>query len=1113
MGLLGPLRQIRGAIARLFTKDALASTEAPSPSTMVTRQQLIDHLQFLNRSAFELIDLHDEDAIYACLGAQTHALLAGEVVVIVSRYTDDGQTMIVQHVHGLGEVQMRLAQQLMGHQVIGRRYPIDTVVTPLFQRGGLARIEGGLVGIAGHLLPIPLLRKVIRLLDIGEVYIIGLQKDGVLYAGMQLYMRGARIIEYPELLEALVQQAATALERVRAVKAQHQIERRYRALFDGSLNAVFLHDLEGNFIDANDAALKLMGYSRDDLPRLNFAALLAPDDLPMALATLHEVLETGTQRQPAQVTLRRSDGALVSVETISSIIRDGDDAPIVQGIAYDITERMQMLDTLRRSEANLRAMLASTWQNFTLIDREYRVIEANEATRKSAEAIFGKRMEPGDSIYDYVLPQDHESFTRNYQKALNGESLVIEKSFPSRVGDMLSAEIIYYPVIDSAGDIIGVCMSHRDITERKQMEAALRHSEERYKEVVDAQSDLICRYLPDTTLVFVNEAYCRYFGKTREELIGTSFMDLIPEEGGQRDRTIERYISLLENPRQDTHEHMALTPGGALRWQEWVDTVLTDAGGNPIEVQAVGRDITERKRMEDQLREREESFRALVENTPDLVARIARDSTHIYVNRAFAAVMGLPVEAIIGKTNADLGVPEEAQHYLDAIREQIYTTGEPAYMELTYTVNGEERQYHLRLVPEFDAEGAVSTILSVSRDITERKHMEDQLRDINRRYDELVNNIPVMVYRVRLTPDFQYSFDYVSPSCKVFTGYEAEDVMRDSTLPRSNLSPEVDAEHWRLLLESRDTLTPFLFEGPCTVRGEPRWIRLQSRPRRLDNGDVVWDGIHQDITEHKLAEQRAFELALEKERLQLLMAFIQDAAHEFRTPLSNIAINIYLMQRLDDVQRRIEKAQQTEAQIQRIVRLVDMLLMMARLDSNSLPPHMPLSVEPIIEAICYDARSTYGDQPQLYCIAPHQPLPPVQGDAEYLTEALRQIIDNAYRFTPPDGAITIRSGVTGDEVWVEISDTGPGIPDELLPHIFKTFWRKDTAHTTPGFGLGLSIAQKIVANHQGMITVSSTSDSGSHFQVSLPALQGPLPRIWSKQTVQGDAPGTESDEA
>jgi PAS domain S-box-containing protein len=168
------------------------------------------------------------------------------------------------------------------------------------------------------------------------------------------------------------------------------------------------------------------------------------------------------------------------------------------------------------------------------------------------------------------------------------------------------------PRTSASGSYLGHIGSCLDITERKAMEAALRASEERYRNVVEAQTDLICRYLPDTTLTFVNNAYCRFFGKTRRALLGTKFLELIPESAVDAARG--HVTSLIEAPRVVVNEHEVLLPDGNVGWQQWVDHAIFDRDEKIIEFQGIGRDITERKRAEEAMRESERRYRTIFQS-------------------------------------------------------------------------------------------------------------------------------------------------------------------------------------------------------------------------------------------------------------------------------------------------------------------------------------------------------------------------------------------------------------------------------------------------------------------------------------------------------------------
>lgn len=152
--------------------------------------------------------------------------------------------------------------------------------------------------------------------------------------------------------------------------------------------------------------------------------------------------------------------------------------------------------------------------------------------------------------------------------------------------------------------LISTLLIHR--AKRLRVEEALRVSEERYRAVVDSQSEMVCRYRPDATLTFVNEAYCRFFGKSREELLGRSFLSLVPES---RHRDVMAVVrSLVETRQPILHEHEVLRPDGTAGWMEWQDVTILDEKGQVQELQGIGRDITVQRRAADALADAERNL-------------------------------------------------------------------------------------------------------------------------------------------------------------------------------------------------------------------------------------------------------------------------------------------------------------------------------------------------------------------------------------------------------------------------------------------------------------------------------------------------------------------------
>jgi len=224
-------------------------------------------------------------------------------------------------------------------------------------------------------------------------------------------------------------------------------------------------------------------------------------------------------------------------------------------------------------------------------------------------------------------------------------------------------EAIVETVLIAGVGIFAVLRLIRDITERKRAEEALWESEARYRAVVEHQTELICRFLPDATLTFVNDAYCRYFGKKREELIGHSFMPCIPEE--DRGGVKVQFTSLsAENP-VATYEHRVLTPNGEVCWQQWADRAIFDEQGRLVEFQSVGRDITERKRAEEALQQHTERLRALATQLAEVAEaerqRLARE-LHDQVGQNLTA---LGINLNIVRTQLPGETPDPVRSRLD----------------------------------------------------------------------------------------------------------------------------------------------------------------------------------------------------------------------------------------------------------------------------------------------------------------------------------------------------------------------------------------------------------------------------------------------------------------
>jgi two-component system, OmpR family, sensor kinase len=213
--------------------------------------------------------------------------------------------------------------------------------------------------------------------------------------------------------------------------------------------------------------------------------------------------------------------------------------------------------------------------------------------------------------------------------------------------------------------------------------------------------------------------------------------------------------------------------------------------------------------------------------------------------------------------------------------------------------------------------------------------------------------------------------------------------------------------------------------------------------------------------------------------------FVADASHELRTPLTTIRGNIGLLERDPPISNddRIAVLADTVEECDRLIRLVNNLLVLARADSGLALRNEPVAIKPLIDDVCRQA-SLLADDRTIACNNRVEAF--ITGDRDALRQVLLILIDNAIKFTPPRGTVTITTAAVEHAITIAVRDTGSGIAAEVLPHIFERFYRVETSRTSKGTGLGLSIAKNLIEAQGGQISVESEEGKGSVFILKLP---------------------------
>ncbi|MEI8288857.1 MAG: PAS domain S-box protein [Verrucomicrobiota bacterium] len=284
-------------------------------------------------------------------------------------------------------------------------------------------------------------------------------------------------------------QSVADARRLRHELEIRQNEERYQALFERSLDCVYLHDFQGNFLDANQATLDLLGSRRRDIPRLNFASLISADQLPLAFKLTKEVLKTGRQLKPSEFRLRDRQGRPVYVETFSSLIyRDGKPYAI-QGIARDLTARKQAEEALRLSEKKFHQLFDAMTDAFASVNMAGQIQEFNPAYR---QLLGYSDPELKRLSYQDLTPEKWRAFEAGIirrQVLLRGYSEVYEKEYRRKDGVIIPVELRTLLIRDEQGKPSMMWAIVRDITARKQAEASLKQSNSLLSATLESTED------------------------------------------------------------------------------------------------------------------------------------------------------------------------------------------------------------------------------------------------------------------------------------------------------------------------------------------------------------------------------------------------------------------------------------------------------------------------------------------------------------------------------------------------------------------------------------------------------------------------------------------------
>lgn len=692
------------------------------------------------------------------------------------------------------------------------------------------------------------------------------------------------------------------------------------------------------------------------------------------------------------------------------------------------------------------------------------------------------------------------------------------------------------------GDVqpYAVVCSFADITERKQTQAALQRSEARYRAIVEDQTELVCRFLPDGTLTFVNDAYCAMLGIPREELLGYNYrmfllaLNQVDETNLTTMVTPENPVSLLET--------QMILPTGELRWHQWNNRAIYNAQGVLVEFQAVGRDITERKRIEETLRQTTERLNGILRSLDDVVWSAAVDGSQVfYVSPACEKVFGYTEQQLCDRPSLWLEIihPDDRPR-VEALLSDLPATGMLlAEYRLIHPDEG-VRWVYCRSWLVRDDQGNPLRVDSITSDITERKQAEADLLRQNQRaqmfaeitlkirqsldladilqttvmeVQQLLQADRVLLYRIHpdgsgtvvtealnsgwqsllgaaLLPEvsLEESRQWVTQGqLRAIANVQTDNIPNQTAIFLQRL--EVQAELVVPILQ-RDRLWGFLIVHQCD---RPRqWLPFE-RELLQQLGNQVGIALAQSQLVESLRESEENilkALAKERELSELKSRFVSMVSHEFRTPLTTIQSSAELLEYYEwTAAERQERFQQIRTAVQHMTQLLEDVLLIGKVDSGRVQcKPKPIDVQAFCQELLADLQLTTSDRHRVFFHTTGIPKT-VALDPKLLRQILSNLLSNAVKYSPEGGDVALLVDYQTDRLQFSVRDQGIGIPLEDQEHLFEAFYRATNVDTIQGTGLGLAIVKKCVDLHGGEIKCESSVGSGTVFIVTLPTGQ------------------------
>ncbi|MHA1377118.1 MAG: PAS domain S-box protein [Candidatus Helarchaeota archaeon] len=873
-------------------------------------------------------------------------------------------------------------------------------------------------------------------------------------------------------------------------------EKKYRQTLDLLPDIVYELDKNLNLTYLNKTGIEKFGYNYEDYKKgLNLNEMVSPKDLDRALNNMRKFVEGG-EISSTDYILRRKDGTEFWGRVRSQVIKKNDEVIGVEGIITDITRQKQLQAVLKESEEKFRTITEQSLMGIAII-QDNRVKYVN---KKFAD-VLGYTVEeimklPQGTHRTLIHPDDLDFVVAQVRKKQQGNTDVVSHytyRLLKKNGETVWVENLS-KTINFGGKLADLVMII-DITDRQRSNQELKESEEKFREISEQSLMGIC-ILQDNKIKYANQKFADIIGYSIEEMMNWEPSEYIKTvHPDDRKRTIEQAIRKQHgNKNVITHyETRGMTKTGKIRWFDNYSKSIR-YGGKYADLVMIT-DITEKKVAEQKLKESEEKYRLISENANDMIGILNQRFEYEYINeKTVMETVGYSNKDIIGKSPIEFIHPDDLELAVHTFKTGFESSEGGCVLRFR---TKEEKYIWLEVKGRVfrDVNGEKKWLI-FSRDISEKKALEESRRNYTRDLEievkrktkdlreekKLVDSIINTISDGVLVLDSKGKLLLINNTLKDYYTqiYNVDFPIDFSSFSKPN---NIFDETVRQL---------FISNKPNNVTIEPKegkFLQLVS----IGNFDF------ENSVLGSIIEVRDVTPFVEFDTMR--RHFVSTVTHEIRTPISALMQSI---ENLEDYKHKLsqelqDKLLETISQnVKLLSELVEDLLFLSKIEERKINlqwnKYYPSKI----------VKEILGQ------IEPHRIRKNIKFDLEidetiYLFGDIRRIgqifrifIDNALKYSNEQTSVKIRAidnyrgkfnPKNEEGMLLQFCDSGLGIQQKDLPHLFKRFFRSEEVRNMPGTGLGLAIAKELILLHYGEVFVESKFGKGSVFSIFLPRLE------------------------